>query len=708
VAVSGGAAAEGVNVADNAERKLPQIDPESLADESAAAEAVERLREAIRYHDYRYYVLDDPMISDRDYDGLFRALQRVEEEWDLVSPDSPTQKVGGEPRAELGTMRHPAPMLSLAAVYTEEEVREFAERCRRKLEHDRIEYVVEPKYDGLSIELIYEEGRLRVAGTRGDGQTGEDVTDNVRTINEVPLVLLDSEGEEVPSRLVVRGEIYMRISEFNELNRRREEAGETPFANPRNAAAGAVRQLDPRVTAERPLHVFCYEAAEHAGREFTHHRDLLATLPKWGLPVNSANYRFVRGIDDAIAYHRELTERRDDFDFEMDGAVIKVDSRADRERLGVRQRDPRWAVAYKFAPRRDTTSVRDIIVNVGRTGTLTPVALLEPVRIGGVEVSRASLHNLAQVEEKDIRIGDVVEVERAGDVIPYVVRSLKDRRDGAERKFRMPDQCPACGGKVFVADDRKNARCTNLDCPAQLGERIQHFASRRALDIEGLGEKRAHQLVELGLVRALPDLLALERDQLLELPGYAEKSVQNLLDELRKARKTTFDRFLYGLGIPLVGEHVTGLLAAEFARLEDLAAASVDNLVAIREIGPEVARSVTSFFDEERNRNAIERLRELGLRLENPAYAGGRDERPLEGLKFVFTGSLERWTRDEAEQLVAAHGGRATSSVSGETDYVVAGPGAGSKLNRARKTGVAVLSEEEFRTLLREKGISLD
>jgi DNA ligase (NAD+) len=689
----------------NARKHVPEVDPEAIESRRQAERTVEELREAIRYHNHRYYVLDDPEISDTEFDRLFTALQRLEERFDLVTPDSPTQQVGGEPREELGTFRHPYPMLSLSSVYDEKGVRDFADACQRGLDDDRVEYVVEPKYDGLSIELIYEEGKLAVAATRGDGRTGEEVTANIRTVREVPLALLRAEDPDLPSRLVVRGEVYMRIGEFNALNRRREEAGESPFANPRNAAAGSVRQLDPGITAQRPLHTFFYEAPEHAGRDFATHWELLEALARWVLPVNRKVQHKVEGIEEALAYHRDMAARRDDLDFEIDGVVIKVNSLADRQKLGMRQRDPRWALAYKFAPRRDTTRVKDIIVNVGRTGALTPVALLEPVRIGGVEVGRASLHNLAQVEQKDIRIGDTVVVERAGDVIPYVVESLKDRRDGSEREFRMPDECPECGGDVFVAEDHKSVRCTNIDCPAQLKERIQHFAGRRALDIEGLGEKRARQLVDRGLVSSLPDLLALSREDLLELPGYAEKSAANLLEQLERAHATSLERFLLGLGIPLVGEHVAGLLASDFETLEDLMAAGVEQLQAIREIGPEVARSLTTFFAEERNRDAIATMRKQGLKLENPAFSGGAGEQPLAGLKFVFTGTLESWSRDEAKSLVERYGGRATSSVSGETDYVVSGPGAGSKRKQARKHDVPVLSEEEFKRLLAERGI---
>ncbi len=687
---------------------IPDIDPETIKNKSQAEKAVDKLRNAVRYHNYRYYVLDDPVVSDKQYDELFETLKSLEDTWDLVTPDSPTRQVGGAPQEELGTFKHPTPMLSLKAVYEEQGVVDFADTCRKTLGHSRVEYVCEPKYDGLSIELVYEEGSLVTAATRGDGETGEDVTANVRTIREVPLSLMRGQGVEIPGRLVVRGEVYMRLDEFNALNRRREEQGEQPFANPRNAAAGSVRQLDPRITQQRPLHIFLYEVPVCQGIEFSTYWEILETMPKWGLVVNRSMQRLVQGIDQALAYHRDMSGQRDHLNFEIDGVVIKVNDLGDRQKLGVRQRDPRWAVAYKFKPRRDTTRVKDIFVNVGRTGTLTPVAVLEPVRISGVEVSRASLHNLSLVEEKDIRIGDTVVVERAGDVIPYVVESIKEKRDGSEQPFHMPGSCPACGGEVFISEDRKNARCTNMSCPAQLKQHVQHFASRRALDIEGLGDKRARQLVDMGLVSWLPDLYTLDKEDLLRLPGYADKSAENLLFALDRARHTTLDRFLFGLGIPLIGERLAQILAENHQELDDLIGAGQEELLRIPEVGPEVARSLSSFFSDERNRQALSRMRELGLDLDNPLYRAEERKRPLEGLKLVFTGSLEHFTREGAKELVERYGGRATSSVSGETDYVVAGPGAGSKLAQARKNNIPVLSEQEFVEFLRERGVSVE
>jgi DNA ligase (NAD+) len=689
-------------------RHLPEVQTENIDTGKKAREAIESLREAVRFHDYRYYVLDDPIISDEKYDELFQTLQDLEQEWDAVTPDSPTQKVAGKPVAELGAVRHSTPMMSLKAVYEETGVRDFAKTCREQLGWNEVEYVTEPKYDGLSIELVYRNGKLEQAATRGDGEIGEDVTANVRTIGEVPLSLLVSEGRAVPSRLVVRGEIYMRIDEFNEFNRRREAKGEQLFANPRNAAAGAVRQLDPKITRQRPLHLFLYEVPECEGMEPATHWEALDALSHWGLPVNRKMQHLVTGVEEALQHYGELVTARDDLNFEIDGMVVKVNDLAARRKLGARSRDPRWAVAYKFKPRRDTTRVKNIIVHVGRTGILTPVALLDPVHIGGVEVSRASLHNLSQMEEKDIRIGDNVLVERAGDVIPYVVKSNKDRRDGSEKRFFMPQKCPACAGEVFISEDKKKARCVNVNCPAQLKEHLQHFASRRGLDIEGLGEKRAQQLVDKGFVKSLPDIYRLSKDDLLCLPGYAEKSAENLLAEIEKAKNVTLDRLIYALGIPLLGSHMVQVVVSHFKDLDTLEHAKEERLRQIDEIGPEVARSIVAFFADEKNQQALTAMFKAGLTIENPAYSDKGAGRPLEGLKFVFTGSLDHWTRDEVKELVERHGGRATSSVSSGTDYVVAGPGSGAKLSQAENHGVPVLREDEFVTFLKSRGVPLN
>jgi DNA ligase (NAD+) len=681
---------------------IPQITVEDIETMKDARQAIHKLRQAIRFHNYRYYVLDDPVISDAQYDRLMRDLRTLEEKYpELERPDSPTQKIGGEPQAEFGLVEHPIPMMSLRAVYEPQEVRNFDRTCRQELERDTIVYSAEPKYDGAAVELVYQEGGLEVAATRGDGVTGEDITANIRTIREVPLRLIEGSDRAVPNRLVVRGEVYMRIDEFNHLNEQREANGESPFANPRNAAAGSLRQLDPNITAARPLHIFLYQIAECQGCELESQWDALHALQAWGLKVNLQSSQLCQGVEACLDYRQQMGEQRDSLPYEIDGVVFKVNDLSAQEALGVRSRDPRWALALKFPPRRTTTRVKDIHVQVGRIGNLTPVAILEPVNIGGVEVSRASLHNQSEIERKDIRIGDQVLVERAGDVIPQVVKPIKDARDGSERKFSLPQNCPVCGSKVVMSQDKKQARCPNVNCPAQIHQRIQHFGSRRAMDIDGLGEKRAQQLVDQGLVRRLHELYELSQEDLLSLAGFAEQSAENLYQEIQASKNQTLPRFLYALSIPLVGEHVATILSRQFPTLDELMSASAQELEQIHEIGPEVANSVETFFSDSQNRETIAAMRAAGLSLKNPFAKETAGK--LEGLTFVFTGSLERWTRDEAEQMVERLGGRATSSVSGETDYVVAGPGAGSKLAEARQRDIPVLDEDDFVRVLEER-----
>jgi DNA ligase (NAD+) len=668
----------------------------------AAEAAVETLRDAIRFHNYRYYVLNDPVISDADYDRLMQQLRTLERRYpSLQSDQSPTQHVGGEPRDTLGTVEHPVPMLSLKAVYEAEAVRKFDATCREELGREAVTYVAEPKYDGLAVEVIYEDAALSVASTRGDGETGEDITANLKTVSAVPLSLVSHADTPPPSRLVARGEVYMPKEGFNDLNRRRMEQGKEPFANPRNAAAGALRQLDPSVTARRPLNVFFYAADEVEGAAYETQWEILKALPQWGLRTNLERSRRCDSVDALLAYHEEMEEDREALPYEIDGVVFKIDDLDDRQAMGVRSRDPRWALAYKFQPQRATTDLEAITVQVGRTGQLTPIAHLDPVHIGGVEVSRASLHNQSEVERKDIRLGDRVLVERAGDVIPQIVKPIVDVRDGSETLFHMPEQCPVCGADVVMSDDKKVTRCPNVNCPAQLRERLTHFADRAAMDIEGLGEKRAEQLIDAGLVDQISDLYQLTKQDLLSLERFAETSAQNLLAEIADSREATLPRFLYALGMPQVGEHLARVLARHFDTLDDLMAADRESLRAIDEIGPEIARGVHAFFAEERNRKVIQAMRDAGLTLENPLQED--EAQPLAGMTFVFTGALDRWTRDEVQRLVERLGGRATASVSGETDVVVAGPGAGSKLEEAREREVPVMQESEFVDFLDER-----
>jgi DNA ligase (NAD+) len=698
--------------------KRPEVSLSSIASKQEAQDAVENLREAIRYHNYRYYVLDDPVISDAEYDALMQQLETLEEKFpELRTPDSPTQQVGGQPRDELGLAEHPFPMLSLKGVYDEADARRFDQTCRDDLDVDAVVYTAEPKYDGLAVELIYEEGQLSVASTRGDGQTGEDVTPNVRTIKEVPLALISQEGVPIPDRLVVRGEIYIRKDEFEAFNRQRAEQGESQFANPRNAAAGSVRQLDPGVTARRPLHIFFYAVPDAGDLGFDTHWDVLQALPGWGLRVNLDDTKRCDDFDEAIHYRERMAELRDDLPYEIDGVVYKVNRFDYQERLGVRTRDPRWALAYKFEPRRATTKLKDVEFQVGRTGQVTPVAILNPVHIGGVEVSRASLHNQSEIDRKDIRMGDTVLVERAGDVIPHIVKSMDasegrgeegedqvaTERERPEETIQIPHECPVCGGEVVMSEDKKQARCTNVNCPAQLRESVTHYASREGMDIEGLGERRTEQLIDAGLIERLSDIYSLTKEDLVSLERFADKSAQNLLDEIEGSKEGTLDRFIYAIGIPLVGRHVSQVLARQYTGLDDLREASQEDLEAIHDIGPEVARGIVAFFENEDNREVVRRIRDAGLALSNPLYSAEEEERPLEGLRIVFTGRLDRWTRDEAKRYVERLGGRATSSVSGETDYVVAGPGAGSKLDEARERGILVMDEEAFVSFVEER-----
>ena len=679
----------------------PRIDISKINNEDSAREAVEQLRKALRYHNYRYYVLDDPTVSDAEYDEFMQKLQTLEERYpDLQDTTSPTQRVSGEVQEELGTVTHPKPMLSLKAVYNDSEVFNFDETCKKSLDEEQVEYVAEPKYDGLSIELIYENGNLTSAATRGDGYTGEDVLGNVKTIREIPLKLR-SDQIPVPPMIAIRGEVYIRKDEFNMLNKQRKLEGENQFANPRNAAAGSLRQLDSKITSKRPLHVFLYEILTCEKCNFsTHWKELLA-FKVWGLKVNLQESRRCKNIKEALEYYMEMTEKRDDLPYEIDGVVFKIDTLADREILGFRQRDPRWAIAYKFKPRQGTTKLKGVIVQVGRTGRLTPVAILKSVRIGGVEVSRASLHNQSEIERKDIRIGDTVLVERAGDVIPYVVKPIKDDRDGSEKEFIMPNTCPVCQSEVFMNEDKKTARCTNINCPAQVRERIIHFTQKAAMNIRGLGDKKVRQLMDAHIITSISSIFEINKYKVKKLEGFGEKSAQNLADGIKKSKKQTLPRFIFALGIPNVGEHLARVLAENYQTLADLKNASKEDLLSIYEIGPEVADSITNFFSQNENLLQIEKLREAGLTLENPVYKIGEKKLPLDGHTFVFTGMLHEWTRSEAQKLVEDLGAQATSSVSKETDCVVAGENPGSKLGKARKNGVTILDEEEFKNFIR-------
>ena len=670
-------------------------DAEELSKEEAE-EQVKALREGIEYHDYRYYVKSDPEISDAAYDKLFSRLQELEDAFpDLDSPSSPTRRVGAPPADELSRREHTRAMLSLDAVMERDEVREFHRTVRERVGRSENMYTLEPKFDGLSVELVYRDGELDYGATRGDGHTGEDITRNLRTIGAIPLRLRQEAAP--PSMLAVRGEVIMPLGGFGELNRERVERGEDAFANPRNAAAGIVRQLDPANVEDKPLTVFFYEVLDQEGADLDSHWEALKRFEEWGLKTSGHNRRGST-LEDLADFHSRMSENRDDLDFEIDGVVIKVDGYGSREELGTRQRSPRWAVAWKFEPRKEVTRLRDIVVQVGRTGKLTPVALLDPVDVGGVTVSRATLHNAGEVERKDVRPGDKVRVKRAGDVIPEVVERIKEPGSKRSEPFEMPGSCPVCGSEVY----REGAYhfCPGgLSCRAQLKGSLVHYASREAMDIDHLGEETAGALIERGMVEHVADLYKLEAEQLEKLDGFARRSARQLRDAIQSAKAPRLDRFLYALGIRHVGQHVARVLADELGDLESVRRASKDRLRKICEIGPEIAGSVRRFFEEERNRRIIRGLREFGV---NPKPASlSSDAGPLSGKTFVFTGSLERYTRAEAMRAVEALGGRATESVSSNTDYLVVGDDPGEKLREARETGsVEIIGEEELLELL--------
>jgi DNA ligase (NAD+) len=564
---------------------------------------------------------------------------------------------------------------------------------RKLLELDEIEYAVEPKLDGTAVELVYENGLFTVGSTRGDGFTGENITQNLKTIKSIPLRLMNDKAK-FPERLEVRGEVFYPIAAFKKLNEQRIKAGEPAFINPRNSASGSLRQLDPKLTAERPLDMYAHSLGQVIGYEFKTQWQALETFKKWGFKVNPLS-KVCRGIDAALAHYRKLGELRESLPYEIDGAVIKVNSFELQRRAGMRTRSPRWAIAYKYEAQQETTQILDIQAQVGRTGTITPVAIMQPVMVGGVTVSRATLHNEDEIERLGVMIGDTVVIQRAGDVIPEVVKVIESKRAGKEKKFKFPKKCPVCGEPVVRLEGEVAHRCQNINCPAQLKEGIRHFASKLAMNIDGLGEKLIEQLVDKGLVKSFADLYFLNKDKLAELERMAEKSAQNIIDAIAKSREATLDRFIYALGIRHVGEHMARVLAKEFGSLQALIKADEERLMQIHEVGPQVAESVSSFFREKKNLATIERLKKGGVKIRELAKPKAADKK-FAGKTFVFTGALEKFSRDEAERMVEERGGRASGSVSKKTDYVVAGPGAGSKLDKARELGVAVISEEEF------------
>jgi DNA ligase (NAD+) len=660
---------------------------------------IERLREEIRRHEELYYVFDNPEITDVEYDQLLARLQQMEAEHpSLLTPDSPTQRVGGRPAESFAEYVHRRPMLSLDNSYNIEDLRAFDERCRRLADGRAIEYVAELKIDGLSISLHYEDGTLVRGVTRGDGRRGEDVTQNARTIRSIPLKL-KAKDNHTGREIEVRGEAYLPRSIFEKINAEREEAGETRFANPRNAAAGTIRQLDPRIVAARRLDMFAYDLITGERKPFATHWDALLWLDRAGFRVNP-NRALCASIDEVIDYCNQMEMKRDELGYEIDGVVVKVNSTALQDEFGATTKAPRWAIAYKYPARQATTQVLSIVVQVGRTGALTPVANLQPVLLAGSTVARATLHNEDEIKRLGLLVGDWVLIEKSGEVIPKVIKVVESRRTGEEKPFRMPKKCPVCGGVISRPEGEVVARCVAADCAAQLKARLLHYASRRAMRIEGLGEALVEQLVEKKMVRDVGDLYNLKLEEVAALERMAEKSASNLLAQIEASKSRDLSNLVYGLGIRHVGERTAGILARSFRSLERLGAATVEELDAVHEIGLTVAESVRDWFDDAGNVALCERLRAAGVQTELAGGAAAAHDEAFAGRQFVLTGKMETLTRDEARALIEARGGRVTSTVSKKTDYVVAGEDAGSKLDKANALGLRVIDETALREML--------
>ncbi len=660
---------------------------------------IQDLRDQLNDHNYRYYVLDDPLISDSEYDQLFRELQKLEtDNPNLITEDSPTRRVGAEPLSSFGSWTHRMPMLSLANAMNEDELAAFDTRVKKGLDTEKdLEYMAEPKLDGLAVELVYENGFFVNGSTRGDGITGEDITQNLKTITAIPLSLRKN-GQKTPPLLEVRGEVFITKDGFKKLNRNQEKEELSPFANPRNAAAGSLRQLDSKITATRPLSIYCYEAGRIDGISFDTHEDFLSTLKEWGFPVNPEIQK-VNNAETMVAFHRNLEAKRDSLPYGIDGTVFKVNAINQRNALGIRSRSPRWAIAGKFKAQQATTLVQNIIPSVGRTGAVTPVARLEPVNVGGVVVTNATLHNQDEIDRKDVRVGDTVLIQRAGDVIPEVVKVIPAKRPPETKTYQLPTECPSCGQEVFRPEGEVVTRCQNLSCPAQVKGRIEHFVSKGALDIDGFGEKLVDQLVDKKLILTVDDIFKLNFDDLVNLDRMAEKSALNILTAIQDSKQTTFARFVYALGIRNVGAHLSKVLEKAFVGdIEKFMNAAAEELEAIDEVGPIVAETITTFLSNCTNTDVIESCLSLGIRLK-------KVEEPksllLQGKTFVFTGALTQFSRNEAKEMTEAHGGKVSGSVSKNTDFVVAGPGAGSKLKNATELDIPVLSEAEFLDMLK-------
>lgn len=653
-----------------------------------------KLIETLNYHNIRYYVYNDPEISDQEYDRLLRELQNLEKTYpEYIFTESPTQRVGATPSEAFEAVLHNPPMLSLDNALDKEEFLVFDERTKKSLNiSTELEYVCEPKLDGLAVELVYENGLFTTGSTRGDGNIGENVTQNIKTIKSIPLRLLKNESH-IPTRIEVRGEVIMGMDAFEQLNRWRSENGLALFANPRNAAAGSLRQLDPAATAKRPLDIFCYGIGRISDYLPKSHFETLQLLKKLGFKINR-EIQICRNREEVLDYYQKINELRDSLPYEIDGIVVKVNNLQYQDLLGVRTKSPRWAIAYKFPAKQETTQILDIITQVGRTGSLTPVAIMKPVNVGGVIVSRATLHNQNEIERKNILIGDWVVIQRAGDVIPEVVKVIQSKRTGKELEYRVPDKCPVCGSNAVQPEGEAVKRCINLSCPAQVKERIKHFASKGALDIEGLGEKLVEQLYENGLIKNVADIYFIKKETLIDLERMAEKSADNIIQSVHASRSRSIDRILFGLGIRFVGTHVAKVLISQFKTIDALAQATVDELMELHEIGPQVAKSVVEFFSSVENLEIIQRLKSGGVQIDH--YKPQKRAKKLQGKSFVFTGTLSQFSRQEAQQLVEELGGKVTSAVSSKTSFVVAGDAPGSKVEKAKKLNVSIISEIEF------------
>ncbi len=657
------------------------------------------LRKEINYHNYRYYVLNDPVISDEEYDKLFRELLELEEKYpEFQSPDSPTRRIGEKPQEEFKPFNHKESMFSLQDARNEEELLEFDERIKRflNLPMDKdIEYMAELKIDGLSLEIVYEKGVFKASGTRGDGSVGEDVTLNVKTIKEVPLYLIENEDFRIPDRIDVRGEVYMLIEDFKKLNDENLKKGEKTFANPRNAASGSLRQLDPKITAQRKLKFFAWGVGYYEGIKFETQEEVLNALKKFGLPVNPL-IKKCKNIKEVIDYYNRMKEERDNLPYEIDGIVVKVNSIRMQEELGFTIRSPRWAIAGKFPAKEVTTRIKEVIFQVGRTGIITPVAVFDPTPVGGVVVQRATLHNFDEIKRMDVRIGDYVFLRRAGDVIPEVVKVVKERRTGEEREIVPPDKCPVCKGSVMK--EGAYLKCISIDCPEKLKGSLKHFVSKKAMDIEGIGTKLIDQLVERKMVKSIADIYYLKYSDWIRLERMADKSVKNIMEAIEKSKKTTLERFIYALGIPLIGERGGKLLARRFGSIERLRNAKYVELRSIPEIGPEMAESIVSFFRNEKNIETINKLLNAGITFEEKKLKKGF----FSGKTVVFTGTLKNFTREEASKLVEEQGGRVSNTVSRSTDFVIVGEEPGSKYRKALEYKIPILNEEQFIEKLKE------